>query len=78
MFGVHWQQLGEKFLLWVSLELVLNFMGIDDLADYAEFRLGRQRLMFEASSAQVSVVQPSLEEDNALHLMGIRQCLRPG
>lgn len=59
MLGIHWRQLGENFLIWMSIELVFSIMGIDDLVDYAEFRLGRQRWMFNAGLECISMVQSS-------------------
>ena len=36
---IQWHKLVLKVLLWMSVEVVFNFIGIDDLADYSEFLL---------------------------------------
>ena len=33
----HWNKLLWKTILWLVAEIYLNFLGIDDLADYSEF-----------------------------------------
>jgi hypothetical protein len=32
-----WRKSLVKVIIWLVLEIVLNFLGIDDLADYSEF-----------------------------------------
>ena len=33
----NWQKLGKTIIIWLFVEILLNFLGIDDLADYSEF-----------------------------------------
>ena len=33
----HWKKLLLRTTLWLVAEIYLNFLGIDDLADYSEF-----------------------------------------
>lgn len=35
--NVRWRKLFVKISFWLASEIVLNFLGIDDLADYSEF-----------------------------------------
>ena len=37
MKSQHWQKLLVKLICWLALEIILNLMGLDDLADYSEF-----------------------------------------
>ena len=37
--NVRWQKLLVKTSFWLATEIVLNLIGIDDLADYSEFLL---------------------------------------
>ncbi|MGD1858241.1 MAG: hypothetical protein ACFB2W_28730 [Leptolyngbyaceae cyanobacterium] len=32
-----WRFTLSKFLVWITAEIVLSMLGIDDLADYSEF-----------------------------------------
>jgi hypothetical protein len=32
-----WKTLIAKVAVWILLELILNFLGLDNLADYSEF-----------------------------------------
>ncbi|MDJ0592028.1 MAG: hypothetical protein QNJ72_18905 [Pleurocapsa sp. MO_226.B13] len=34
---INWQKLTLKIIFWLSTEIIFNFIGIDDLADYSEF-----------------------------------------
>lgn len=36
---IKWQKLFFKISLWLLVEVVFTFIGIDDLADYSEFLL---------------------------------------
>ncbi|MEO0849120.1 MAG: hypothetical protein AAFY50_22225 [Cyanobacteria bacterium J06648_1] len=36
---ISWQKLVIKIFLWLLIEVILNFIGIDNLADYCEFLL---------------------------------------
>ncbi|AFY58444.1 hypothetical protein Riv7116_6088 [Rivularia sp. PCC 7116] len=35
--NVRWQKLLVKTSFWLATEIILNLIGIDDLADYSEF-----------------------------------------
>ena len=35
----HWHKLFAKLLFWLTAEIVLNAVGLDNLADYSEFLL---------------------------------------
>ena len=34
---IRWKILLTKTLVWLSVEIVLNFIGLDTIADYSEF-----------------------------------------
>lgn len=34
---IRWNHLIAKLSLWLALEILLGWMGIDDLSDYSEF-----------------------------------------
>ena len=36
---IQWQKLIFQIMFWFLLEVVFNFIGIDELADYSEFLL---------------------------------------
>ncbi|MEO1432609.1 MAG: hypothetical protein AAFV71_26755 [Cyanobacteria bacterium J06633_8] len=35
--NIRWQKLLVKTAFWLATEIILNLIGIDDLADYSEF-----------------------------------------
>ncbi|MGB3758239.1 MAG: hypothetical protein WBA07_17985 [Rivularia sp. (in: cyanobacteria)] len=35
--NIRWQKLLVKTSFWLATEIILNLVGIDDLADYSEF-----------------------------------------
>ena len=34
---IHWKKLLVRTTVWLVTEICLNFLGIDDLADYSDF-----------------------------------------
>ena len=34
---IRWRKLLLKLTIWLVVEIVLNLMGLDDMADYSEF-----------------------------------------
>ena len=41
---VQWHKLWIKTILWLGTEILLTFIGLDDLADYSEFLCQQQEL----------------------------------
>ena len=41
---VRWRHLGRHFVFWLSAEILLGLVGLDDLADCVEYLITRQRL----------------------------------
>lgn len=35
--SVQWHKLLSRLTIWLALEVILNLMGLDHLADYSEF-----------------------------------------
>ena len=51
--AVRGKTLFTKTVIWLAAEIVLNLMGLDNLADYGEF-IGKQNLSFEQLCLKVS------------------------
>lgn len=45
---VKWKTLITKALIWALAELLLNFIGLDDLADYSEFLFEKHVIILKA------------------------------
>ncbi|ERT08991.1 hypothetical protein M595_1051 [Lyngbya aestuarii BL J] len=45
---VRWKKLITKTLIWLLAELLLNLIGLDDLADYSEFLFERNVIILKA------------------------------
>lgn len=45
---VRWKKLITQTLIWLLAELLLNFLGLDDLADYSEFLFERNVIILQA------------------------------
>jgi hypothetical protein len=43
---IHWRELLIKLLVWVTLEICLNLLGIDDLMDCSEFIFEKDYIVF--------------------------------
>ena len=39
--NIQWHKLLYKLTIWLVVEIVLNLMGLDDMADYSEFIFGQ-------------------------------------
>ena len=44
-----WQNLLLKAVVWLSAEVILNLIGLDDMADYGEFVLEHKPVSIKAS-----------------------------
>ncbi|MDJ0620094.1 MAG: hypothetical protein QNJ63_25700 [Calothrix sp. MO_192.B10] len=55
---VQWQKLFLKTSVWLTVEILLNVMGLDNLADYSEFVFNNQALsqVTEAFSNLITLV----------------------
>jgi hypothetical protein len=45
-----------KIIIWISVEIIFNFVGIDDLIDCAEFVFGEHLKHLEACNPRVVLV----------------------
>ena len=52
-----WQKLFIKLTIWLAAEILLNLLGLDDLADYSEF------LASDKSLSQFNAIVPGLVTD---------------
>ncbi|AOY80781.1 hypothetical protein BJP36_13520 [Moorena producens JHB] len=48
----------QKIIVWLITEIILNLLGIDDLADYSEFIFEKQ--VINLNSCQLSAVSRQL------------------
>ncbi|MDJ0800929.1 MAG: hypothetical protein QNJ51_29670 [Calothrix sp. MO_167.B12] len=55
---VQWQKLFLKTSVWLTAEILLNVMGLDNLADYSEFVFNNQAVsqVTEAFSNLITLV----------------------
>ena len=44
--NVKWRKLLVKGSMWLTLEIALNCVGIDDIADYSEYVFERNQVAF--------------------------------
>lgn len=53
---VRWQRLLIQSVVWLSAEVILTSMGLDDLADYSEYHFtSKQAIIAQLSYNQVDV-----------------------
>ena len=45
-----------KVVIWLVVEIVLNFVGLDDLADYSEFVFEKHSQSFISNSYAASLI----------------------
>lgn len=44
--NVQWKTFLCKIILWLAAEILLNFVGLDDMADYSEFLFEKNVIVF--------------------------------
>ena len=44
---VKWNKILAKMIVWFAAELLLNFLGLDNLADYGEFIFEKEVIVFQ-------------------------------
>ncbi|WNN89203.1 hypothetical protein [Gloeocapsopsis dulcis] len=52
--AINWKKMLLKTTLWLGTEIILNLVGLDNLADYSEFISGQEFIGFTNS---VSICQ---------------------
>lgn len=55
---VKWAKLAVKVTIWLTVEVLLGLVGLDNLADYGEFVAGDSPLM-QQRSAPVALIMPT-------------------
>jgi hypothetical protein len=55
---MQWQRIWLKATFWLLTEILLNLLGLDNLADYSEF-LFEQEVAIALRQPQMAVVVPS-------------------
>ncbi|MEQ8538680.1 MAG: hypothetical protein RIB93_14690 [Coleofasciculus sp. D1-CHI-01] len=65
---VNWKALLAKTTVWLAAEILLNLLGLDNLADYSEFIFGRQLTdLSQPALSQLMLFTPSSTgEDNPM------------
>ncbi|MGB7084295.1 MAG: hypothetical protein WBD47_01985 [Phormidesmis sp.] len=53
---VQWHKLINKLIFWLLVEILLNLVGLDNLADYSEFLLGDRVTLNSAPQQVISLV----------------------
>ncbi len=42
MVNIQWQKVWLKVIIWLAAEIILNLIGLDNIADYSEFIFDRE------------------------------------
>ncbi|MEL7350359.1 MAG: hypothetical protein AAF171_14030 [Cyanobacteria bacterium P01_A01_bin.116] len=50
-----WQTLISKLLFWLMVEIILNLVGLDNVADYSEFLLGDRTISIPTPQQVISL-----------------------
>ena len=65
-----WKRMWVKASIWLVTEIILNLLGLDNLADYSEF-IFEQEVTFAMSQPQITVVtlfqQPQASQGETYH-----------
>ncbi len=50
-----WNKLWVKTISWLVIEIILNLLGLDNLADYSEFIFGKE-VMIATPHHQITII----------------------
>ncbi|MEO0707361.1 MAG: hypothetical protein AAF050_17075 [Cyanobacteria bacterium J06649_5] len=50
-----WHTLISKLLFWLMVEIILNLVGLDNVADYSEFLLGDRTISIPTPQQVISL-----------------------
>lgn len=53
-----WQKILVKITFWLIVEIILNLLGLDNLADYSEFVFEGKTLMQKSYICEVAISSP--------------------
>ncbi len=53
---IQWHKLLLKLTIWLVVEIVLNLMGLDDMADYSEFLLNHSNIATGSGDVYVTYI----------------------
>ncbi|MEW6497162.1 MAG: hypothetical protein AB1589_32365 [Cyanobacteriota bacterium] len=53
-----WQKIFVKITFWLIVEIVLNLLGLDNLADYSEFVFEGKTLTVKSYICEVAISSP--------------------
>ncbi len=54
--NIQWHELLYKLTIWLVVEIVLNLMGLDDMADYSEYIFGRGGIEISSINTYVNCI----------------------
>ncbi len=61
----YWQRACIKIAIWLAAEIVLNVIGIDDLADYSEFIFEKEAIIGGRRHGTIVLVTPHLSQSTS-------------
>lgn len=56
---MQWKKIWVKALVWLGTEIILNLLGLDNLADYSEFLFEQEIAITARNRPQIIVAAPS-------------------
>ncbi len=51
----HWQKILIQFTFWLIIEILLNLLGLDSLADYSEFVFEQKTIAVSSCISEVTL-----------------------
>ena len=55
---MQWKKIWVKALIWLGTEIILNLLGLDNLADYSEFLFEQEIAIAARNRPQIIVTAP--------------------
>jgi hypothetical protein len=56
--NIKWSVLLPRLILWALSEISLNFVGLDDIADYSEYIFDREQIVLTANHIECFNIEP--------------------
>ena len=65
-----WKKVGIKVTTWLAAEIILNLLGLDNLADYSEFIFDKKVLIAKRKDNMTVVVSSWHHQNNGAYSVG--------
>lgn len=64
-----WKNRWVKVTIWLAIEIILNLLGLDNLADYSEFIFEQEMAIATSQPQMIALVPPHYPAENNIRVL---------